>query len=503
MVDVLLTHSYHLYFDRKQARKMKPYPPLGTLYAASVLRTQGFTVALFDSMLENPEIHFEAALRQHRPRIVVVFEDSFNFLSKMCLQRMRELSFLILDASKQSQALTIVHGSDATDHQEDYLERGFDYVLIGEAEWTLLELVQSLLQGQLERIPSIPGIAYRSPASSRRINTPPRRLMRNLDLLPLPAWDLIDGDRYRFLWEENHGYFSLNLVSSRGCPYLCNWCAKPIYGNSYSVRSPEKVAFEMAYLKELWAPDQLWFADDIFALPPHWVEQFSQAVRQKNAVIPFKIQSRVDLMTLPTARHLADAGCCEVWMGAESGSQQILKAMDKGIEVSQIKAACDNLKTAGIRRCFFLQFGYPGERWEDIRKTIDLVRATQPDDIGVSVSYPLPGTKFHQKVLDQLGSKTNWEDSEDLAMLFQGTYTSEFYHALRDALHFEVKLARWRRERRNDPRPARYSPDFSLETDQVADERLQELWDKVTNQEIVCRNAHPTIMEENPAWICS
>ena len=122
MADVLLTHSYHLYYDRKQVRKMQPYPPLGTLYAAALLRSAGISVTVFDTMLNDPESGFEAALREHSPRIVVVFEDNFNFLSKMCLTRMREVAYHILETSLQAGATVLVNGSDASDHALDYLQ---------------------------------------------------------------------------------------------------------------------------------------------------------------------------------------------------------------------------------------------------------------------------------------------------------------------------------------------------------------------------------------------
>jgi len=125
VADVLLTHSYHLYFDRKQTRKMQPYPPLGTLYAAALLRSAGISVALFDTMLTNPEDSFQAALEQHNPKIVVIYEDNFNFLSKMCLTRMREVAYQMLEASLRVGATVLVNGSDASDHVSDYLEKGF------------------------------------------------------------------------------------------------------------------------------------------------------------------------------------------------------------------------------------------------------------------------------------------------------------------------------------------------------------------------------------------
>jgi radical SAM superfamily enzyme YgiQ (UPF0313 family) len=154
------------------------------------------------------------------------------------------------------------------------------------------------------------------------------------------------------------------------------------------------------------------------------------------------MQSRCDLMTRATVADLRRAGCDEVWMGVESGAQDILDAMEKGTRVWQVYEARENLRRHGIRAGFFLQFGYPGETWREIEKTIALVRDTRPDDIGVSVSYPLPGTKFHQMVSDQLGPKENWSDSDDLDMMFQGAFTTELYRALADALHLEVRKGR-------------------------------------------------------------
>jgi radical SAM superfamily enzyme YgiQ (UPF0313 family) len=162
-------------------------------------------------------------------------------------------------------------------------------------------------------------------------------------------------------------------------------------------------------------------------------------VESLDASIPFKMQSRCDLMTRDTVQALKQAGCVEVWMGAESGSQKILNAMEKGLVVEDTYRARENLGRHGIRACLFLQFGYPGEGWPEIQETIRMVRQARPDDIGVSVSYPLPGTRFHQMVSAQLGAKENWTDSADLAMMFRGAYSSEFYRALADALHYEVR----------------------------------------------------------------
>ena len=429
---VLLTHSNHLYNDRKQVEKMQPYPPLQTLLAAAVLREAGIDAALCDTTFDDPDRAIQRALDANGPSLLVVCEDDFNFLSKMCLGRNRELSFRMAAAAKRRGLAAAVHGSDSSDHAAEYLAAGFDYVLIGEVESTLLELAQGKPAEQIS------GLAFPSTCSGVHY-TPARALRTDLDSLPMPARDLVDIERYREQWVAAHGYFSLNLVSSRGCPHKCNWCAKPIWGDTYHVRSPRLVAEEMRCVKDRYQPDHIWFSDDIFALRGPWTLEFADAVTSLDAAIPFKMQSRCDLMTRDTVAALRRAGCHEVWMGAESGSQKILDAMDKGQRVESIYQARENLRRHGIRACFFLQFGYPGEGWEEIEATIRMVRETQPDDIGVSVSYPLPGTKFHQLVSAQLGAKANWTDSGDLAMMFRGAYSSEFYRALADALHLEVR----------------------------------------------------------------
>jgi anaerobic magnesium-protoporphyrin IX monomethyl ester cyclase len=429
---VLLAHSNHLFHDRKQVEKMQPYPPLQTLLAASVLRQAGIEAGLCDVTFDDPDRVARQALDAARPRLLVVCEDDFNFLSKMCLSRNREVSFRMAAAAKERGIAAAVHGSDSSDNVAPYLEAGFDFVLIGEVESTLLELAQG------HCLEKIAGLAFRGPDGGVRYNAP-RALRAELDLLPAPAWDLVDIAQYREHWIRAHGYFSLNLVSSRGCPYKCNWCAKPVWGDTYHVRSPRLVAEEMRLIKDRFRPDHIWFSDDIFALSASWTLEFADAVESLGAAIPFKMQSRCDLMTRDTVAALRRAGCHEVWMGAESGSQKILNAMDKGQRVEAIYQARENLRRHDIRACFFLQFGYPGEGWREIEATIRMVRETRPDDIGVSVSYPLPGTKFHQLVSVQLGAKANWTDSADLAMMFRGEYSSEFYRALAAALHLEVR----------------------------------------------------------------
>jgi anaerobic magnesium-protoporphyrin IX monomethyl ester cyclase len=432
VADILFGQSYYLRFDPKLWEAMQPYPPLGTLYAASYVREQGYTVALFDAMLAESEDEWGILLDEHTPQYAIIYEDNFNYLSKMCLLRMREAAFKMIEMAKSRGCVVILCGADATDHYSEYLDSGADYCLLGEGEDTLVELLSQLSAGK--ETGRVIGLA------SRKTIRPSRRPdISDLDKLPFPAWDLVDVEKYRAIWLKRHGYFSMNMVTTRGCPYHCNWCAKPIWGQRYNSRSPENVAAEMKWLQENFAPDHIWFADDILGLKPNWIEKFAVLLNKAEAVIPFKCLQRADLVNEKTASALAQAGCKTVWIGAESGSQKILDAMDKGDHVEDIYRAAKLLHDNGIEVGFFLQFGYPGEMWDDVRKTLKMVRECAPDDIGISVSYPLPGTKFFERVKLELGEKQNWVDSDDLAMLYRGPFPTEFYRVLHGRVHYEFR----------------------------------------------------------------
>ena len=442
MLSILVGHGYYLRFDQKQWQRAKPYPPLATLQVAASLRDAGHAVTLFDAMLAHSTDDYDAQLRRDTPQVALLYEDNFNFLSKMCLSTMRAAACRMVASARRAGARVIVAGSDASDAPQAYLAAGAEIVLIGEGLATLRVLVQ-----RLDSCPQLPVsdlVAGLPDVASSVDNTVS---VANFKALPLnayppalPAWDLIDVERYRALWRAAHGFFSLNIAASRGCSFRCNWCAKPIWGNRYLQRPANDVASEMAYLKHTFNPDHIWFADDIFGFRVHWVTDFSAAVHAAQGAIPFTIQTRADLVSGAMARALKDAQCREVWIGAESGSQKILDAMNKGTRVEDIPGARERLAAQNIRVGLFIQLGYLGEELEDILATRKLLESALPDDIGVSVSYPLPGTKFYDLVKEQLQAKTHWQESNDLEMMFEGTYASDFYRAVRDLLHDQVSV---------------------------------------------------------------
>jgi radical SAM superfamily enzyme YgiQ (UPF0313 family) len=437
---ILFSHSYFLRFDPKQWKTGQPYPPLGTLYAAALMRDNGYAVQLFDTMFATDPSEVVVPIDQYQPAYFVMYDDGFNYLTKMCLTNMREAAFRMMKLAKERGCAVIISSSDSTDRYEEYLNEGADFVLLGEAEMTLKELLDCLEGGGQEPL-HIQGLAFKK--GEVICKTPRRNVLKFLDGLPFPAWDLVDIQPYKNMWRKSSGYFSLNMATTRGCPFKCNWCAKPIYGNRYNSRSPENVVAELKMLKEKFNFDHIWFCDDIFGLKPNWVHQFAELVEKEQLSFKFKIQARADLLLQEKyVEALHRAGCENIWMGAESGSQKILDAMDKGITVDQIYTSTKLIRQHGMLPSFFIQFGYLGETRKDIGKTIDMINELLPHSIGISVSYPLPGTLFYDKVKADITEKTNWADSNSMSMLFKNTYQPEFYKQLYNYVHASYRKHR-------------------------------------------------------------
>ena len=431
-----------LVFDPKQQKSGQAYAPLGTLYAASLLRRKGYSVLFHDTTFSLGPNEIIPVIKKEKPGIVIIYDDSFSYLTKMCLSNMRKAAFRMISLAKESGSVVIISSSDAVDNYAIYLKNGADFCILGEGELTLVDLVDQLITGIKTDFENIKGIAWK-PDGGIKVN-PPRELITNLDDLPFPSWDLVDMERYRKVWIQKNGYFTVNMVTTRGCPFSCAWCAKPIYGNHYNSRSPLNVVREMLYLKTNFAPDSIWFADDIFGLKPGWIDEFERLIKSNKLILPYTIQARVDLLLAQKQiRPLAGSGCKKIWLGVESGSQKILHAMQKGITVEQVYTATPKLKDAGIDPAFFLQFGFPGETSEDIRKTIRLLTDLMPEDIGISITYPLPGTKFYESVRNNMEGKKNWTDSNDLDLLFKSNFSPGYYRMLHRYIHkyFRFKQA--------------------------------------------------------------
>jgi anaerobic magnesium-protoporphyrin IX monomethyl ester cyclase len=428
---VLFAHPYHLALDPHEEGVGKPYPPLSPLIVAAKARAAGFDVAFHDAMYEKDERRFEDVVRGYDR--VAILGDDHSVQMKMCLGRIKQAHLAMIAAAKRAGASVVVSGPDVSDHPAHYLEAGADGAIVGEA----VEAVVSWLRDE----PGIVGLHGGRGAGGRA------KPLDDLDALPLPAWDLTDLRAYRDRWRARHGYWEMAVSTSRGCPYRCNWCAKPTWGRTYHSRSPEVVAHEVAELTRRYAPDRIWFTDDIFALKASWLRAYRDAQTQAGLVrvVPYRCLSRADLVQEDSfAADLAATGCREVWMGAESGADSVLEAMDKDGSVDEIRRATALLRGHGIRVGFFLQLGYPGEGLPEIEDTVAMVKALRPDDIGVSVTYPLPGTVFHGRVAATMGD-THWDGSMENRPLYEAPFDQAFYGAAKEVLR-SVHSAAWRTE---------------------------------------------------------
>lgn len=426
MSRILVASNDVLALNPHEAAVGKPYPPLSALVMSAQLIRAGHSVTLFDPMFLQPdalESGLREALERARPDAVVLAADDHAVHQKMCLSVLRDAMRRMVGVVKATGARVLVAGPDASTWPEAY--RQADDVVLGDPAGVVVAWAAG------ER--GIVGVEGAQGAGGR---VP---LIADLDALPDPAWELADLDRYKQHWISRHGYWELNVWTTRGCPYKCNWCAKPTWGRSYHARSPERVAAELERLRQTAGMDRIWFTDDIFALKAEWLRRFRDVLKHP---VPYRCLSRVDLMKSESfTADLAATGCREVWVGAESGSDRVLAAMDKDSTVAEIASATALLRKHGVKICFFLQLGYPGETVEDVLSTVQMVRDLKPDEIGVSVSYPHPGTGFYARVAEGLKGQS-WGASMDNKPLFEAPYRDAFYTAAKEVLRSEHSAGR-------------------------------------------------------------
>jgi anaerobic magnesium-protoporphyrin IX monomethyl ester cyclase len=441
MAELMLVNPLFLHEDPVEWRLMTPYFPLGLLYLAATARDAGYTVSIFDAMFQDNDQAFVAALEREKPKVVGL----------SVLATVRTAALRLAELAHRHGATVVVGGADPTGRPESYLRhqangsQPIDVVVVGEGEQTLLELLPLLLNGEKTkgRLQEIEGLAYLN-ADDNVVATAARQHCADLESLALPARDLIDIEAYREAWRARHGIFSLSLIATRGCPYGCKWCQKSVFGRSFRPRPPEAVADEMRLIKEEYRPDQLRIVDDVMGIDRNWVRAWHAAVLERDAAVPFECLSRVDLMDEGLVRMLKEAGCIRIAFGAESGSQKVLDAMNKGTSVDQIRRTANLCRHHGIEVYFYIMLGYPGEEWSDIRKTVDLLTETRPDQFSSTIAYPLPGTEFYEEVKHRLLDAPDWDYTAENRLLFQREHSTRFYRWVQRWLHQEWHLARMR-----------------------------------------------------------
>lgn len=430
-MDLLLTHGYFLFEDPAERKVMKPYPPLGILYLSAYLKTRGFEVELFDSTFESLQA-FETYLARLRPPVVGLYA---NLMTKARVLRMMRLA-------KKQGCHVVVGGPDPPYYAEEYLAHGADVVVIGEGEQTLEALLPELQRGNTTRLEHIAGLAYRDEFGRVR-RTPPRTLLPHLDALPLPDREAISLQRYMHTWKKHHGLSSISLITARGCPYTCTWCSHSVFGRSLRKRAPENVAEEVQGLIERYQPDMLWYADDVFNIHAKWFYAYARELKRRNIAIPFECICRADRLDEQLLQTLKQMGCFRMWIGSESGSQRLLDRMKRGVRAEQVQAMTRMARKYGIETGMFLMWGYEDETEQDIRETIEHVKKAHPDIVLTTVSYPIKGTEYYERMHRQhaIIADRPWETSTDRDYRIRGRHSKRYYYFVNRWLYGELALS--------------------------------------------------------------
>lgn len=414
---ILLTHSYFLDEDPKEKLIMKPYVPLGILYISSYLEQHGFASEVFDATFSSFEQQQKEILAK-RYDVVAIYT---NLMTKLNVIRLIKW---IGSQEELAHTKIILGGPEVRHHAENFLKSGAHYVITGEGEQTMLELITAL-QNKKD-ITAIDGICFLD-AENKFIVTPDRKLLKDINLLPFPDRKKIDFTKYLNLWKQHHGFSMMSVSTMRGCPYTCKWCSRAVYGGTYRRRSPELVAKELLYIKENYNPDMIWFVDDVFTIHHRWLKEFAEQIQQKNAIIPYEIISRSDRLNEEVLQLLKESGCARIWIGAESGSQKIIDAMDRRVDVMETRQMIVAAKKAGIKTGTFIMLGYPGETKEDIRQTIEHLSVSDPDDYTITVAYPIKGTPLHNEIENKIITAYNFETNTDRDLDFKRLYPKKYY----------------------------------------------------------------------------
>lgn len=427
---LLLTHGYFLGEDEKERAIMKPYPPLGILYLCSHLRAKGFDVEVFDTTFASFE-DLQARLVTGPPGMLGVYANLMT----------RRNAVRILRTARELGWRTVAGGPEPASYIEQYLAAGAEFVVMGEGEQTLEELLAAAGQGDENTFSRIDGLAFRS-ASGVAVRNGPRRQIADLDAQPWPARDSIDIDRYVSTWREYHGQGSVNLITARGCPYHCRWCSHQVFGKTHRRRKPAAVVDELQYIMDRYQPDVAWMADDVFTIHHGWLFEYAAEMKRRGLRIPFECISRADRINQRVAAAMAELGCFRVWIGSESGSQRVLDAMQRGVTVEQVQAAMMMCKYVGIQTGMFLMWGYEGEEHSDIEATVEHVKRSRPDVFLTTISYPIRGTPYFDQVAPRVVDVENWVDSSDRDFRIRGRHSRRYYQFADRLLRTEVDRAR-------------------------------------------------------------
>lgn len=378
-------------------------PSLGLMYLAASLRRAGYSVRHIDhTFMERREVLAEVERLQ--PRVIGVY----------CMITMQDEAFS-LARDLRGRALTVVGGPYPSGDPTPFLDH-FDLVAVGEGEETIVEIVERVDSGRFE---DVKGLVFKR--DDEVVQTPTRTRGRDLSGLPLPDRSDLPHAQYQAYWRRHWGKATTPMMVTRGCPFRCDFCHKPVFGDLFSSRSPESAIEEMTQIAGL-GYQHVWMSDDLFTLNYRRTMELCRAIEAAGLPLSWECLSRVSNVDHELFTQMRRAGCDRIFFGIESGDQGVLKQMNKGISPEQARQTVEACVRAGVRAAGFFMVGYLGETEESLLKTIRFSSRLPLDYVSYTIAYPLPGTRFYARVKERR-SPGEWHHVRHNRLLFDSGFS--------------------------------------------------------------------------------
>lgn len=393
-VDVLLLTPpreivYNLAHDARIIRRSGAYPPLGLAYLAGALEADGERVAILD-LAESPVPHeaLRAELERFAPSVVGIGSMTFALAS------VAKLIDLVRETLPE--ALIVLGGPCMEDYPTEVLRRfpAADLAVVGEGESTLREIVARRRAGG--PLTGIESTVYR--CEGKTVLAPPRAQPRDLDLLPRPAYRLIDYSRYSPVVSRGAGFAT--MYTMRGCPYDCRYCHRQSWLRRSRYHSPARVVDEMEYLVRELGVREIKFYDETFTLDRRRTFEVCRLIRERGISVPWEIRTRAELLNQELVRAMADAGCYRICMGVEGGSDERLTRMGRTTRVKHVRDAFRWSRECGLSTLGFFMIGYPGDSRRDYEDVLRLAREIKANWIAVAVTTAYANTEIYKTLLE-------------------------------------------------------------------------------------------------------
>jgi radical SAM superfamily enzyme YgiQ (UPF0313 family) len=393
---------------------------LGILYISAWLQKHEYDNEIFDSTFQNFDKQ-KSFLKEFKPDVIGLYT---NLMTKLNVLRL--IQFVRSEEALKHTKI-VLGGPEVRNHVKNFLTHGADYIVLGEGEETMLELVQYIDGKTSKSIHEIEGVSFLD-EDQEVVQNKERAKLKELSDLPFPNRSKVNLQLYFDAWKQKHGTSAISINTMRGCPYSCKWCSRAVYGQSYRRRSAKNVVDEIEWIQSNYEVDSIWFVDDVFTVSHKWLSEFNEELLSRNIKMPYECITRADRMNEEVIKELKSSGCFRVWIGAESGSQKVIDLMDRRVDVNQVRDMIKLAQSNGIQAGTFIMVGYPGETEEDIFETVHHLKTSNPDIFTITVAYPIKGTPLYQEVEDRFIEDLPWETSTDRDIDFKRTYSRKYYN---------------------------------------------------------------------------